>query len=102
MAAAYQPGSGPASGAPLFIEPPNLTVGERILVAATPVVTLVGLVGLGYPPYAALTRYRVAHSPKNSQKSLSYWQVLKSVKEKEGVRGLYKGTLRIAIYIFLS
>ena len=36
-----------------------MTTTERVLMAATPVVTLVGLVGLGYPPYAALTRWRI-------------------------------------------
>jgi len=70
---------------------PSMTAGERLVVAATPIVTLGALVGLGYPPFAALTRYRVAHNPKDSPKKLSYWQVLKSVKEKEGKRGLYKG-----------
>ena len=83
-----------ANGGPLYVEPPNLTLSERILVAATPVVTLVGLVGLGYPPYAALTRYRIAHNVKDARESLSYWHLLKSIKEKEGTRGLYKGTQR--------
>lgn len=31
------------------------------------------------------------HQPKDSPRQLSYWKVLKAVKEKEGVRGLYKG-----------
>lgn len=80
-------------GAPVVVDPAELTLTERILVTATPVVTLVGLVGLGYPPYAALTRYRVAHQPKSSPNKTSYWQVLKAVKQRDGVKGLYKGAL---------
>lgn len=79
----------------------GMSYGERLLVAATPIVTLGALVGLGYPPYAALTRYRVAHIPSQTQSPAAgdqvrtdrptYWQVLKAVKAKEGARGLYKG-----------
>lgn len=71
----------------------DLTIGERLVVVATPVVTLVGLVGLGYPPYAALTRWRVCHQPKDTpkDKATSYWKVIKAVQERDGYRGLYKG-----------
>jgi len=70
-----------------------MTTTERVLMAATPVVTLVGLVGLGYPPYAALTRWRICHQPKNGARKLSYWQVVKDVNKKEGKWGFYKGLL---------
>lgn len=101
MAAPYRPVPTGMSTAPQIQIPqagnaaaadlPPMTAGERLVVAATPIVTLGALVGLGYPPFAALTRYRVAHNPKDSPKKVSYWQVLKGVKEKEGKRGLYKG-----------
>lgn len=37
----------------------QLSLGERILIGATPIITVGALVGLGYPPYSALLRWRV-------------------------------------------
>lgn len=98
-----------AGGAPLYVDPSELTRTERILVAATPIVTLGSIIGLGYPPYAALTRWRIQHNPINgrsisasssssssettSTENKSYWNIIKSVREREGTRGLYKGGL---------
>lgn len=39
-------------------EPANMSTGERLLVAAIPLVTL----GLGYPPYSALMRWRICET----------------------------------------
>lgn len=41
----------------------QLTLGERILIGATPIVTVGSLIGLGYPPYAALLRWRICRYP---------------------------------------
>lgn len=41
----------------------QLTLGERILIGATPIVTVGSLIGLGYPPYAALLRWRICKYP---------------------------------------
>lgn len=77
-------------GAPLVVNPADLSPAKRLVVAASPILTVAALVGLGYPPVAALTRWRVSHQPKGS-KAPGFTQIIKSVKQKEGVSGLYKG-----------
>lgn len=37
----------------------QLSLGERLLIGATPIVTVGSLIGLGYPPYSALLRWRI-------------------------------------------
>ena len=97
----------------------QLSLGERVLIGATPIVTVGSLIGLGYPPYSALLRWRICehmvyshcivlrltwsltclidhverkgHNPKDAPNKMSWWKVLKTVKQKDGVKGLYKG-----------
>lgn len=33
----------------------------------------------------------LGHSPKDAPNTTSYWKILKTVKQKEGIKGLYKG-----------
>merc|ERR1711939_1176487 len=85
-------------GTPIYVDPSELTRTERFLVAATPIVTLGSIIGLGYPPYAALTRWRVQHNPRSSvaiskdgSTNKTYWKIIKDVRQREGTKGLYKG-----------
>jgi hypothetical protein len=51
----------------------QLSLGERILVGATPLVTVGSLIGLGYPPYAALLRWRICEYSSLQSYVLLYW-----------------------------
>lgn len=46
-------------------------------------------------PYPIASTYRrllkPGHNPKDAPNKMSYWKILKTVKQKEGVKGLYKG-----------
>lgn len=60
----------------------ELTLGERIIVGATPLVTVGALIGLGYPPYAALTRWRICVSTQHTTVTchrLIDWSILTSL-----------------------
>lgn len=50
---------------------------------------------LAIHPCAMLTDVSclTAHNPKEAPNQTSYWKILKTVKQKEGVKGLYKGEL---------
>jgi hypothetical protein len=45
----------------------------------------------GYPAYTVIQRWRIQHAPRGTRQT-SFVELFKSVKEKEGWAGLYKGT----------
>lgn len=53
------PVAGASPGMQPVPRPEQLSIGERVLIGATPVLTVGSLIGLGYPPYSALLRWRI-------------------------------------------